>query len=267
MNPLSDRTSFNLWTGTPPGALGTDDKDTPTLTPFFPKSENVNGKAMVILPGGGYNHLAPHEGVGYAEWLADNGFFCFVLKYRLSAAGYRHPVMLADAAKAMRVARRLAATLGIRPDKIGMIGSSAGAHLTATTGHLHHLGLTEPGEIAAPNEGRPDFLVLCYPVVTFNKPFAHEGSKTAILGPSPSQDLVDQLSAEKSVTSAYPPTFVWHTVADPGVPVENSLLLAQSLRKAGVPFELHLYEKGGHGLGLANGHPWTIECLRWLKER
>jgi acetyl esterase/lipase len=260
-----------LWPDKAPGAIGTEPKDIPTLTPFLPAEGQGTGAAMVICPGGGYGGLAPHEGAGYAEWLAKNGVAGFVLKYRLGSGGYHHPVMLNDAARAIRLVRSRAAEWKIDPKRIGVMGSSAGGHLASTILTHFDAGQADAADPIDRVSSRPDLGVLCYPVITMGE-FTHGGSKKNLLGENPSQELVDLLSNEKQVTKETPPTFIFHTYADSGVPVENSLLFAEALRKNKVPFDLHIYEKGGHGMGLGPQrdkgiyHPWVADCLYFLKE-
>ncbi len=260
-----------LWPGGAPGALGTADTDTPTLTAFLPPVEKRNGAAIVICPGGGYGHLAAHEGAGYAKWLADHGIAGIVLKYRLGSKGYRHPAMLNDAARAVRLTRSKAADWKIDPTRVGIMGSSAGGHLASTLITHHDSG--KPGD-ADPVErlsSRPDIGILCYAVITMGE-HTHQGSKTNLLGNTPAPELVDWLSGEKQVTKDTPPCFIWHTWEDKAVKAENSLEFALAMRRAGVPFDLHIYEKGGHGIGLGGRsgseiHPWAADCLHWLKIR
>jgi acetyl esterase/lipase len=266
--------SFPLWTGPAPGALGTQDKDIPTLTPFFAPATKATGAAFVILPGGGYGGLAPHEGEGYARFLNEQGVAGFVLKYRLGPGGYRHPAMLHDAARAVRLVRARAAEWQLDPKRIGLMGSSAGGHLASTL--LTHFDNGKP-DAADPIEqqsSRPDLGILCYPVITLQDPFGHRGSRENLLGKEPPSELVQELSNHLKVTKETPPCFLWHTGEDKGVPVENSLLFAEALRKAGVPFDLHVYEKGAHGIGLgtreydpSRWHPWTRDCTFWLKQK
>jgi len=265
--------SFPLWPAGAPGALGIADKDIPTLAPFFPAPEKAAGAAIVVLPGGGYGGLAPHEGQGYADWLNEHGVAAFVLKYRLGSGGYRHPIMLQDAARALRLVRARAGEWKLDPKRIGIMGSSAGGHLASTL--LTHFDAGKP-DAADPIErqsSRPDLGILCYPVITMGQ-FTHQGSKNNLLGKDPAPDLVRELSNELHVTKETPPCFIWHTGEDSSVPVENSLHFADALRKAGVRFDLHVYEKGGHGIGLGrqpygggDRHPWARDCLFWLKER
>ena len=262
-----------LWPNGAPGALGTEEKDIPTLTAFLPAPEKATGAAIVICPGGGYGGLAAHEGQGYAEWLANHGIAGIVLKYRLGSKGYRHPAMLNDAARAIRLTRSKATEWKIDPKRVGVMGSSAGGHLASTI--LTHFDAGKPDD-ADPVEqlsSRPDIGILCYPVITM-VPNTHGGSKKNLLGDESTPELVELLSNEKQVTKDTPPCFLFHTWEDKAVKVENSLAFAEALRKAGVPFDLHIYQKGSHGMGLAGTgplradgdlHPWTSDCLYWLK--
>ncbi len=262
--------SFPLWPEGAPGALGKADKDIPTLTPYWPDPAKATGAAMVICPGGGYAGLAPHEGGQYARFLNEYGIAGFVLKYRLGSAGYRHPVMLEDAARAMRIVRARAEEWKVDPKRIGIMGSSAGGHLASTL--LTHFDAGNPNatDPIERQSSRPDLGILCYAVITMGE-FTHQGSKHNLLGPNPSPELVRNLSNELQVTKDTPPCFIWATDADKTVPVENSLLFAEALRRAGVPFALHIYQKGPHGLGLgtrewnpAKRHPWTRDFIYWL---
>lgn len=266
-------TSFPLWPGGAPGALGQEPKDIPTLTPYLADPAKASGAAVVICPGGGYGGLANHEGDHYARWLNELGVAGLVLKYRLGSGGYRHPIMLQDAARAVRTVRARADEWKLDPKRIAIMGSSAGGHLASTL--LTHFDAGKPGaeDPIERQSSRPDAGILCYAVITLGQ-FTHQGSKLNLLGPDPSPELVRDLSNELQVTRDTPPCFVWHTYEDGGVPVENSLQFAAALRKAGVPFDLHIYQKGAHGLGLGSGqwdptrrHPWTADCAFWLKTR
>jgi acetyl esterase/lipase len=263
---------IRLWPGAAPGAFGTAEHDIPTLTPFLPDPAKATGAAIVVCPGGGYGGLAAHEGAGYAEWFAENGIAAFVLKYRLGAHGYRHPVMLQDVARALRMTRSKAADWKIDRARVGVIGSSAGGHLASTLLTHFDSGKPDSDDPVERESSRPDLGILCYPVISMGAN-THHGSKNNLLGKEPASDLVDLLSNEKQVTRQTPPCFIWHTWEDSAVKVENALEFAAALRKAGVPFDLHVYEKGAHGLGLGGGrasgarHPWAQVCLDWLKLR
>ena len=257
-----------LWNGEPVMSHGNQAGiDIPTITPYFPAVWNSNRKAIVIYPGGAYSHLAEHEGRGYAEYFAGRGFHCFVVKYRLGAdKKYFHPVELADAARGVRLVRAAAEELGIRPDCIGVMGSSAGGHLAAAVSNMHKEAQTSPDEgDTAKISSRPDFALLCYAVITSDARHANKGSFLNLLGVKDfTEETCGFLSQERLVSAQTPPTFLWHTMEDMAVPCENSVFYADALRKAGVPFELHIYEKGPHGQGLFKGHPWAEECLRWM---
>lgn len=258
-----------LWPTGAPGALGDKDDDKPTLTAFLPTPETATGAAIVICPGGGYGGLAPHEGAGYAEWLAEHGIAGIVLKYRLGSKGYRHPAMLDDAARAVRLTRSKADEWKIDVKRVGIMGSSAGGHLASTLLTHFDAGKADATDPVEQLSSRPDLGILCYPVISMS-PTTHHGSKKNLLGENPPPELVELLSNEKQVTQETPPCFIWHTWEDNVVKVENSLDFAAALRKHGVPFDLHVYQKGDHGMGLgdrAGGeqHPWVADCLFWLK--
>ncbi len=258
-----------LWpAGQVPGQQGTEAADVPTITLY--RAEKPNGAGMVVCPGGGYAHLAPHEGEPVARWLNTLGVTAVVLKYRLGPK-YHHPVELEDAQRAIRTLRARAAEWGIDPHRIGILGFSAGGHLASTA--VTHFDDGSPSS-ADPIERvscRPDLGVLLYPVITLTDPFTHTGSRHNLLGDNPSPDLVKLLSNEQQVTAQTPPCFLMHTADDEAVPVENSLMFAEALRKAGVPFELHVFEHGHHGVGLATGDPvlgaWPRLCAGWLRTR
>lgn len=268
-------TPIPLWPDGAPGALGKEDKDIPTLTAFLPAPEIATGAAVVVCPGGGYQFHAGHEGAGYAEWLAANGIAGIVLKYRLGADGYQHPAPLHDAARAVRLTRAMASEWKIDPKRVGIMGSSAGGHLSATLLTKSDAGKPDAADPIERLSSRPDLGILCYPVITMGE-HTHEGSREFLLGKNPSAALLDELSAEKQVTQDTPPCFIWHTWEDPSVLVENALDFAQALRKAGVPFDLHVYQKGIHGIGLYGSPepapgtpalPWAADCLYWLKQQ
>ena len=259
---------FPMWPEVAPGQKGKTARDIPTLTPYW--ASNPSGSAIVICPGGGYGGLAPHEGKGYADWLVTQGIHCFVLKYRLGSAGYRHPVMLKDVSRAIRTVRANAVSWKIDPNRIGVMGSSAGGHLASTIVAHFDTGI-QNGDKIDRMSSRPDLGILCYPVITMGQ-FTHQGSKRNLLGTNPSKELVQLLSNELQIKRNSPPCFIWHTWEDKAVPVENSLLFATALRKKGVLLDLHIYEKGRHGIGLGGKdfsdlHPWTDDLLFWLKQR
>lgn len=262
-----------LWPGDPPGSVGKlEPHDVPTLTPYIADPSLATGAAIVICPGGGYGGLAAHEGQDYAIWLNHQGIHGFVLKYRLGTHGYRHPVMLQDAARAVRLVRVRAGEWRVDSKRVGIMGSSAGGHLASTLLTHFDAGRPDAEDPMERQSSRPDLGILCYPVISMGAN-THQGSKNNLLGKEPADDLVKLLSNELQVTAQTPPCFLWHTWEDTAVKVENSLDFAAALRRAGVPFDLHVYEKGRHGLGLGdqppftNAHPWTADCRFWLKQR
>lgn len=248
-----------------PLALGIAEHDMPAVR-HFPPAASANDAAMLVLPGGGYGALAAHEGEAFCRWFAGLGYHAFELRYRLAPHGYRHPVMWMDATRAMRVVRSLAAARGFDTGKVGIIGCSAGGHLAAHTTVKNDDGEPNSADPVERFSSRPALAVLCYPVITMTTASTHCGSRKNLLGDDSPEDLREAVSPELHVNASTPPCFVWHTVEDPVVEVENSVDFAMALRRAGVRFELHLYEKGPHGIGLANDHPWTVECARWTGE-
>jgi acetyl esterase/lipase len=242
----------------------------PTLTAYGPAVDRANGTAVIIAPGGGYVRLATaREGEQYASWLSTLGVTSFVLKYRMKEFG--HPAPLQDVLRAVRYLRAHAAEFHIRPDRIGVMGSSAGGHLAASAGTLFDSPLGRTGAPLDAVSARPDFLVLMYPVITMEPPYAHKGSRKALLGANPAPDQVQLMSLEKQVTRNTPPTLLIHTQEDQGVPVENSILFYQALTHAHVPAELYLFEHGAHGMGMRPGlgtaSQWPRRAEEWLRER
>ena len=260
-----------LWPGGAPGALGDQDTDKPTLAPYIVPQGRGAGTAVIVCPGGGYVNLAmDHEGDQIARWLNSIGVTAFVLKYRLGPR-YHHPIELGDAQRAIRTVRAKAAEYRVAPDRIGIMGFSAGGHLASTAGtHFDSGNASAPDPIDRVSS-RPDFLVLGYPVISFTTPYTHRGSLRALLGDQPDPKLVENLSNELQVTAQTPPTFLFHTNADTGVPAENSVLFYMALRKAGVPAEIHIYERGPHGVGLAATDEalssWPARLADWLRVR
>ncbi|MGQ4666205.1 alpha/beta hydrolase [Metabacillus halosaccharovorans] len=255
-----------LWTQNVP-FLSSEDEFTPTITPYLINRKEKHG-AVIIFPGGGYQGRAHHEGEPVAKWLNTLGISAFVLNYRVSPS--RHPAPLADAQRAIRYVRHHAEEWSIDKQKIGILGFSAGGHL-ASTASTHFLqGCYESSDRIDEESCRPNIAIVCYPVISFTH-FYHEGSVQNLLGNNSSEQLRLSLSNENNVTADTPPTFLWHTADDGAVPVENSLLYAQSLSKNNVPFEMHIFPNGRHGLGLAEEDPvvgkWTNLCENWLKQQ
>jgi acetyl esterase/lipase len=270
MPPQAPPQEIPLWDTGAPGALGETDADTPTIT-FYRASRAANGTAVVVAPGGGYGALAmDHEGRQIAAYFNAMGVTAFVLKYRLGPR-YRHPIELGDAQRAIRRVRSAAQQFGVVPDRIGMMGFSAGGHLTATAGTHFDDGKADAADAIDRVSSRPDFLILGYPVITFEAGVTHAGSVRNLLGEKPDAKLLQELSNELHVTERTPPTFLFHTNADTGVVPENSVRFYLALRKAKVPAEMHIFENGPHGVGLALGDPalslWPTLLTNWMRGR
>ena len=246
-----------LWSGS---EKLSDPADIPTLT-FYPAEGKGNGACVLVLPGGGYGGLADHEGKPVAEALNAHGFQAAVLKYRLGPR-HRHPAMIFDAQRALRLLRSTAKKRGFRPQSIAVLGFSAGGHLASTLAVHHGSFVSEDDDLATDVSARPDAAVLCYPVIDLAGEHAHAGSRGNLLGAEPDPALLERLSTQTQVCAATPPTFLWHTSDDGGVALQNSLGFAAACQTAGVPVELHAYETGRHGLGLAEDDPNGVAT--WL---
>jgi acetyl esterase/lipase len=249
--------------------VGDDPLDRPKLTLYLAPKDKAPAAAVVICPGGGYSVVASdHEGKQVAEWLNGLGVSAFVLQYRLGPR-YRYPAPLLDAQRAVRLVRARAAEWGLDPARVGLLGFSAGGHLVSTAGTHFLAGNLAAEDPVERQPSRPDFLVLCYPVITLKPPLAHSGSRVNLLGDRADPLLVEGLSNETQVTPETPPTFLWHTDEDTAVVPENSLLFYQALRKARVPAELHVFAKGPHGIGLAPLDPaasaWPRLLEAWMR--
>ncbi|MFO7535036.1 MAG: alpha/beta hydrolase [Kiritimatiellia bacterium] len=262
------QTAIPLWPDgvpTPDGVI--PPKETPQLQ-LYPVSGAAPTGFVVVCPGGGYARRADHEGEPIARMLNAAGMAAGVVIYR--CAPHRFPVPQMDAMRAVRLARANAAAWSLKSDKIGILGFSAGGHLAASVATLADAGDPGSADPVARLSARPDAAILCYPVISFGE-WGHRGSQNNLLGPLASPVLADQLSLEKRVDASTPPTFLWHTAEDSAVPVVNSLLFAQALAAHKIPFELHVFPNGGHGLGLAKDDPvvgqWPALCVKWLKTR
>ncbi|VTT97064.1 endo- -beta-xylanase : Alpha/beta hydrolase OS=Solibacter usitatus (strain Ellin6076) GN=Acid_1173 PE=4 SV=1: Peptidase_S9 [Gemmataceae bacterium] len=251
---------FPLWADKAPHAVGESDTDKPTLAPYLAPKDKATGAAVVICPGGGYGFLAmDHEGKQVAEFLNGLGVHAFVLKYRITGKDRPGPLLaapLADAQRAIRTVRAKAADFGVDPKRVGIWGFSAGGHLASTAGTHFDAGLAE-GDAIDKTSSRPDFLILAYPVVSMEPGVTHGGSRKNLLGDKPDDKLVELYSNEKQVTKETPPTFIFHTSADTAVVPENAVRFYLACKKAGVPIEMHIYEKGKHGVGLGRDPKWT----------
>jgi len=260
-----------LWPHGAPGATGDEDADRPAVRIYLPQEGTLVPTAVVVCPGGGYGHLAlDHEGSQIARWLNSLGIAAFVLRYRLGPK-YHHPVQIGDAQRALRYVRFKAAEFRVAPDRIGIWGFSAGGHLASTAGTHFDQGGADAADPIDRVSCRPDFMILAYPVISFVTEYTHKGSLTNLLGASPDPKLMESLSNERQVTTQTPPTFLFHTNEDKGVPAENSIMFYLALRRAGVPAEIHIYERGNHGVGLAPKDAilatWPARLADWLKTR
>ena len=269
IHPAAAQDTIPLWPNGAPDAAGNADADIPSLTVYLPEEDKATGTGIVICPGGGYGHLAmDHEGHQVAKWLNGLGVAAFILKYR-HAPAYRHPTPLRDVQRAIRTVRSRAEEWGIGEGKLGVLGFSAGGHLAASAGMQFdwedELADDEIGRLNA----RPDFMVLFYPVITMTEDYMHSGSRNNLLGEDADEMLAELMSHEKQVTTETPPAFFFHTTTDKAVPPENSIYLYLAMRKAGIDAEMHIYERGRHGVGLAHYDPvlstWPAHCADWLR--
>lgn len=261
-----------LWPNGAPGAVGTEDADKPSVTVYQPDASRAAGLAVVVCPGGGYGHLAvDHEGKQIALWLNSLGVSAFVLQYRI-APRYHHPAPLLDAQRAIRFVRANATKYGVSPERVGIMGFSAGGHLSSSAATHFDAGQADSADPMERASSRPDFAVLMYPVITFTEEaYVHKGSRRNLLGDNPDPKLVEQMSSERQVTERTPPVFLFHTTTDAVVPAENSVLFYLAARKAGVPAELHIYAEGPHGVGLAATSfalsSWPARLADWFRVR
>ena len=258
-----------LWPEGAPEAMGSDESDTPTIRAYLPPKETATGAGVVICPGGGYGILAyDHEGAQVAKWFNRIGVAGFVLRYR-HAPKYRHPTPIGDAQRALRFVRANSEKFSVAKNRLGVMGFSAGGHLASTSATHFDLGQKDAKDVVDRESCRPDFAVLCYPVISLTEPWGHGGTKKNLLGDNPDPKLIENLSNEKQVTADTPPTFLFHTGEDTGVPVENAIAFYSACVKAKVPAELHVYQIGPHGVGLAPADPathgWKDRLADWMK--
>ena len=279
---------INLWNGKVPGAIPNtilkqtvDSADNwikmryvtnPTLDMYPAPVEKATNTAVIICPGGGYRALAiDHEGTQVAKWLNSLGITAFVLKYRLPDDAIMENKSigpLQDGQQAIRIVRRHAKEWGIDPDKIGIMGFSAGGHLASSLSTHFNEKVYQPEDLTS---ARPDFSLLIYPVISMDSGITHWGSRVNLLGGNPSPELVNHFSNELQVNSKTPPAFMVHSLDDNAVPVQNSIGYALSMHKFNIACELHLYQSGGHGYGLGRSanteSTWPVACRRWLEAR
>ncbi len=260
---------FKLWPEGAPGAKGTEEHDCPTVTVYPAPHPGEKQTVVVVCPGGGYGHLAvDHEGQQIAEWLNEANIAAAVLRYR-HAPHYQHPAPLNDVQRALRLVKAPDSPLGLSADHVGIIGFSAGGHLTSTAGTHFDEGDPEADDPVDRTTCRPDFMMLVYPVISFTTEYTHRGSRRNLLGDNPSAQLQASLSSELQVTKQTPPAFLVHTTTDRAVPPENSVLFYLALRQKGVPAELHVFQEGPHGFGLGRNDPvlstWPPLAIEWIR--
>jgi acetyl esterase/lipase len=256
---------IDLWTSEIPSFDPAIQQSKPVLDPYLLPTGKDHA-CVIVLPGGGYCGQAPHEAEPIARWLNSLGIAAFVLYYRVFP--YHHPAPLLDAQRAIRTVRARANEFGVDAGRIGILGFSAGGHLASTAGTHFDAGISNSPDPIERVSSRPDAMILCYPVITFGE-YRHDGSRSALLGENPPEKLIRSLSNEIQVTADTPPTFLFHTANDEAVPVENSLLFASALSRHRVPFDLHVFADGPHGVGLAQDNQtlthWTQCCSAWLR--
>ena len=254
--------TVKLWENGTPGYDPSLGQPEPYLTPFLcDKADGVRG-CVIVIPGGAYRLCAPHEGEPVARVINEAGIHAFVLNYRV--APYKHPAELSDALRAIRLVRHRAAEFGIAPDKIAVLGFSAGGHLAVSASEHFDYGRDDGDEIDR-ESSRPDGAIFCYPVASLFPPYTHLESRSNLLGEAPDEQLVTSLSGPEAVRDDMPPVFMWHTFEDKSVRVENSLMMASALRQKNIPTELHVFPDGRHGLGLAAAIPHTAQWSQLLK--
>jgi acetyl esterase/lipase len=268
VSPIAADDTVLLWPQGAHGKLGDEDRDKPWLWTYPAPRDNACGTAVVVCPGGGYGvHAVDHEGTQVARWLNSIGVTAFVLKYRL--APYRHPAPMMDVQRAIQHVRAHAEKSAVSPKRIGVMGFSAGGHLASTCATHFVEAMPRSDDPVARVSSRPDFAVLCYPVITMSESWGHGGSKRNLLGENSDPELAKLLSNDQQVTPQTPPTFLFHTAEDAAVPVENSLAFFAACRKHKVPAEMHVYQFGPHGVGLAPGDPvlstWKGRLHDWLR--
>ncbi len=263
-----------LWPQGAPGAKGQTDKDQPWVDVWLAPQDKANGAAFVVAPGGGYGGLAAdHEGVQVAKFMNSLGVSAFVLHYRLGSAGYHYPIELMDVQRAIRLVRSKAGEYALDPNRVGIIGFSAGGHLTSMAATLFDEkpeGMTNDAidQLSA----RPDVACPTYPVISMKDDFGHMGSRKNLLGPNAEdKDLMKKTTTYLQVTARTPPIFIFQTDDDTVVPAENAVNFYLACRQNKVPAELHIYKPGPHGVGLMQGDPvlgtWPAHLAAWLRNQ
>ena len=268
----SEPDTIALWSKGAPEAKSDQPQDQPVLILYPAPKETATGAAVVVCPGGGYAHLAmDHEGHQIAQWLNSFGVSAYIVKYRLGSNGYRHPIPMNDGKRAIRTVRSRAAEWGLDPGRVGVLGFSAGGHLASTLGTHFDAGNARAADPIDRASSRPDFMVLLYPVISFTEDYQHAGSRQMLLGEDADPALVSSLSNETQVKEDTPPTFLVHTSEDTAVPPQNSIYFYLALIKKEVSVEMHIYEKGHHGLGMGSRgsafSSWPERCEEWMREQ
>ncbi|HUP40233.1 MAG TPA: alpha/beta hydrolase [Vicinamibacterales bacterium] len=266
---MQEPQTIPLWQGRAPGALGDAPEDIPTLTIHMPSNTNGPMTAVIVAPGGGYRTLSMNkEGRIPATYLNSLGVAAFVLKYRLGPK-YHHPIELGDIQRAIRLLRSRATEWHLAPDRIGVMGFSAGGHLASTASTQFDRGNTAAADPIDRASSRPDFAILGYPVISLSEPWTHQGSRTMLLGENADVTLARRMSTDTLVTPETPPTFLFHTNADTTVPVENSVHYFLALRTARVPAEMHIFKDGAHGVGMPMNDlmlsEWPKVLANWMR--
>jgi acetyl esterase/lipase len=257
-----------LWEGPVPMAKGDEPGDRPDIRVWLAPNAKDKSPAVLVVPGGGYGGLAnDHEGKQIAEFLNARGVHAFVLKYRLGPK-YNHPVPWLDASRAIRLIRSRASEWKVDSSRLGIWGFSAGGHLTSTVITQFDKGHPKATDPVEKESSRPDFAILCYPVISMEPPMTHMGSRRNLLGSNPDPELAKSLSNQNRVRADTPPCFILHTAADSVVPVGNAIVFYQACIDKKVPAELHIFQDGPHGVGLAKGDPvlkvWPELLWKWL---
>jgi acetyl esterase/lipase len=273
MTTPASPTPLPLWSGPAPLSHGTAPEDIPAIIPFLPPASSSPTPAVVICPGGGYAMLAmQHEGINVAGWFQARGVAAFVLRYRLSTHGYRHPAPLLDVQRAMRVVRSRAREWNLNAAKVGVLGFSAGGHLTATLATHFDAGNPQAADPIDRMGCRPDYAVPIYAVISLKPEVTNAQSTLNLLGPDPDPALIESLSCETQVTPQTPPTLIVASADDTIVKIENSRLFYAALQKAGVVSELQEYAHGRHGFGYGETPDfsppgWLERAGRWIEDR
>jgi acetyl esterase/lipase len=261
---LTDLAVLRLWPAAAPLQNGEDPaKDIPTLTTFLPPTGKATGSAVMVFPGGAYSHLSPREGLPASRWLAANGITAFILKYRLGTK-YQHPAEMNDAHRAIRYVRANAPAWGLDPQRIGIIGFSAGGHLASTVAVHFDAGDANAGDAIERFSSRPDLHILLFPVVTLtDEAIVHKGSRRQLVGATPTPGVLEFLSTEKHVTKDTPPAFIVHSTGDTSVPPANSDHYVAALTKHNIPFVYLRAPIGKHGFGITDD--WSSAAMAWLR--